>query len=758
MQSGVLAHTESARRLQAAAAKLTHCPMCAACQFGKQRRRPAPGKRSHVVRERQHALRRDHLFPGQKVSVDHFKCTTRGRLPHTFGKEDPKQQYTGGAIFVDHATGYIYINHQVHLTTHETINAKENFEAHCRDHGVVVSEYLSDNGTAFTGQEYTRHLETFAQISQYAGVGAHHHNGVAERSIQTVMSIARTMLLHAAIHWPDVADAARWPLAVDHAVLLFNMMPDPATGLSPHDLFTKSRWPQNKFQDFHVWGCPVYVLAPTIADGKKLPRWKPRSTRSVYVGVSKSHASSVPLCLNLETGAITAQFHVVFDDEFATVASNPTDLPDFGSPQWQELFGDSSFQFVPDDSDLSEPEQQPADVQPPPRANDVAAAMDRHRPPQPLPVPPPARDPPPSPGLVQQMPPLDPPVNTPTAPPSRLQRENIGADPLMVQPSAPTAVPPLVQPLVQPEVPPLDQPFVPPTEPESPPHHQREHQREPPPQREPRSSPSAPSASSQRESTNSTASVRRRSARTRQPPQRFGYDGSQAFGYWSTSICAFLISIDYFGLLPAAFKARAVKDPDTFTYQEAMASEHKSEWLKAAQAEISALESKFTWMEVPLFEARSKVIPLTWVFKVKRGPSGDFKKCKARICVRGDLEEDDDVDNFAPVVAWSTVRIFLIICIILGWKTISIDFSNAFVQSILKDPVWVHLPRGFVSPKGPGHCLRLHRSLYGLRRSPKLWHETCLDGFKKLGFKQSAFDPCLLYKKGMMVIMYVDDC
>ena len=49
------------------------------------------------------------------------------------------------------------------------------------------------------------HLRQFSQISRFAGVGAHHHNGVAERAIQTIMSIAQTMMLHVAIHWPDMA-------------------------------------------------------------------------------------------------------------------------------------------------------------------------------------------------------------------------------------------------------------------------------------------------------------------------------------------------------------------------------------------------------------------------------------------------------------------------------------------------------------------------------------------------------------------------
>ena len=42
---------------------------------------------------------------------------------------------------------------------------------------------------------------------------------------------------------------------------------------------------------------------------------------------NSKHASSAPLCLNLKTGAIGPQYHVVFDDDFATVSSDPANLP-----------------------------------------------------------------------------------------------------------------------------------------------------------------------------------------------------------------------------------------------------------------------------------------------------------------------------------------------------------------------------------------------------------------------------------------------
>ena len=124
----------------------------------------------------------------------------------------------GGAIFVDHASGYTWIGFQSHLNTHETLHVKNSFELFCRNVGVMPSQYLTDNGSAFTSAKYTESLQTFAQTYRFAGVGAHHHAGIAERAIQTIMSIARTMMLQAAIHWPEMADPSLWPMAVSHAI------------------------------------------------------------------------------------------------------------------------------------------------------------------------------------------------------------------------------------------------------------------------------------------------------------------------------------------------------------------------------------------------------------------------------------------------------------------------------------------------------------------------------------------------------------
>jgi hypothetical protein len=116
-------------------------------------------------------------------------------------------------------------------------------------------------------------------------------------------------------------------MAVKQAVYLWNHMPAELTGISPHNLFSCSRWAKSKFQDIHVWDCSVYVLDRRLSHGNKLPRWSAHSQQCVYVSLNDKHATSVPLVLNLETGSITPQFHVIFDEWFATVASDPQSSP-----------------------------------------------------------------------------------------------------------------------------------------------------------------------------------------------------------------------------------------------------------------------------------------------------------------------------------------------------------------------------------------------------------------------------------------------
>eukprot|EP00957_Ditylum_brightwellii_P032465 2460252-Ditylum_brightwellii.AAC.2 len=74
-------------------------------------------------------------------------------------------------------------------------------------------------------------------------------------------------------------------------------------------------------EDFHTWGCPVYILDSSLQTGTGIgpPKWDPRSRAGVYLGHSPHHAGNVALVLNLQTGHVIPQYHSVYDDGFTTV-------------------------------------------------------------------------------------------------------------------------------------------------------------------------------------------------------------------------------------------------------------------------------------------------------------------------------------------------------------------------------------------------------------------------------------------------------
>jgi hypothetical protein len=122
-------------------------------------------------------------------------------------------------------------------------------------------------------------------------------------------------------------------MAVNYEIHIYNNTPD--KGVTPAEIFTGSTVPCHHLLDLHVWGFPVYGMDPQMQQGRKVPRWQPRSRRGVNLGFSLQHSSEVTLVLNLTTGSIDTQFHVVFDDQFTTVSSIERDMDP--PSHWEDL-------------------------------------------------------------------------------------------------------------------------------------------------------------------------------------------------------------------------------------------------------------------------------------------------------------------------------------------------------------------------------------------------------------------------------------
>ena len=206
------------------------------------------------------------------MSTDHFFSPVTGRLLES----NTATGYKCGSIFVDHASGRVFVYPQFSSDAPETIDNKHRLEAEAAIDGVHIRKYHSDNGT-FASKAIKEDCKLQSQTYDFSAPYAQFQNGVAERGIQTAIQWAQANLLHVALHWPARSNPRLWPFALKYAVWVFNRLPSLSSGICPLELWTGERQAHDKLRRAHAFGCPVFVLDSDIADGKKILKWHPRA-------------------------------------------------------------------------------------------------------------------------------------------------------------------------------------------------------------------------------------------------------------------------------------------------------------------------------------------------------------------------------------------------------------------------------------------------------------------------------------------------
>ena len=96
----------------------------------------------------------------------------------------------------------------------------------------MIKGYHTDNGI-LNSSYFIEELLKKQQKIRFTGASASHQNGEAECAIKTVVTMARTMLMHAALRCPeDTLSTDIWQTTMDYAVWVYNRTPDMQSGLS----------------------------------------------------------------------------------------------------------------------------------------------------------------------------------------------------------------------------------------------------------------------------------------------------------------------------------------------------------------------------------------------------------------------------------------------------------------------------------------------------------------------------------------------
>jgi hypothetical protein len=168
-----------------------------------------------------------------------------------------------------------------------------------------------------------------------------------------------------------------------------------------------------------------------------------------------------------------------------------------------------------------------------------------------------------------------------------------------------------------------------------------------------------------------------------------------------------------------------------------------------------------------------KPVQAIWSFRRKRAPDWTITKHRSRMCPHGgqQVEGLNYWDTYAPVVSWRTIHLTLVLSLLSNLKTRQLDYVGAFPQADADCEIYMNIPPGFIvqnnhlvfthestKANSKHHVLKILKNIYGLRQASNVWFDKLRDALLRRGFKQSAIDPCLFYRKDCIFIVYVDDC
>jgi len=153
-----------------------------------------------------------------------------------------------------------------------------------------------------------------------------------------------------------------------------------------------------------------------------------------------------------------------------------------------------------------------------------------------------------------------------------------------------------------------------------------------------------------------------------------------------------------------------------------MRSPDRDLWLKSREEEFTAHLDNQTWTLVPR-PPDAAVVDSLWTYAIK---DEDPPRYKSRFCAKGFSQRYgiNYEETYAPVVKAETLRVLFAVAAHRKYKIHGMDAVTAFLNSYLKEVIYVKQAEGFVDPEHPDWVYLLRKALYGLKQSAFEWYHT----------------------------------
>jgi len=197
------------------------------------------------------------------------------------------------------------------------------------------------------------------------------------------------------------------------------------------------------------------------------------------------------------------------------------------------------------------------------------------------------------------------------------------------------------------------------------------------------------------------------------------------------------------------------------SYREARTSGQWEHWKTAMDDELSKME-KYQVFEILPRRPNMHILKARWVYTRKiDGTTGKVSAYKARWVAKGyaQVEGIHFNDIHASVVHKDSIRVFLSLVNSFDMECDQVDIKAAFLNGELEETIYLEPPEGSDIPSD--HVIRLRKSLYGLRQSPRCFNQAFDKWMREDGFTSTRADPCLYIRRKhdhtIMVSVHVDD-
>ncbi|GKC61305.1 zinc finger, CCHC-type containing protein [Tanacetum coccineum] len=186
-------------------------------------------------------------------------------------------------------------------------------------------------------------------------------------------------------------------------------------------------------------------------------------------------------------------------------------------------------------------------------------------------------------------------------------------------------------------------------------------------------------------------------------------------------------------------------------------------WKEAINDEMDSIMGNDTWVLIDL-PPGCRPMGCKWIFKRKLKIDGTIEKFKARLVIQGFKQKlgIDYFDTYALVACISTIRLLIAMASIHSLIIHQMDVKIAFLNGELEEEVYMNQPLGFIMPGNENKLCKLIKSLYGLKKAPKQWHQKFNEVVLSNDYLLNQADKCVYSKfdafgKGVIIYLYVDD-